>query len=311
MNTSKIYFLLAFSLIFIISLLVFFHSVRENNHAVSTRNNSVMSEANLYKYSHERIINQHRNKEIFEILNSTESSFYFKKLEHRQLPIFELTFNSFEIKSNSNYTVIDNVSDSSQFEKCLRAFKGTIMEFEAVDNTIFKISNGYDDFKNKINNLYKFYGDVTHHSPLPTETVFTEKYFTDFLVTHLLVLPKSEIQTNSRWSRLEVFALNDEPIEFQVSYNVKDIKNGVLYLESNGDFSKTISVVNDSTVIIHGKKSGTVQIEINSGMIIKSESSVNTEMFYLNNAEQRILSVNDLTVLDNVKFSDNTKTLSP
>jgi Family of unknown function (DUF6263) len=261
----------------------------------------------MYEYSNERSIQRHRNGGILEFSNSVKSIFYFKAVENGAFPTYELKYKVFEIINNPSNQIIDSKDDSSQFAKCLTAFKGVVMEFAAIRNDNLKIISGYSDFEGRINSLYRSYDDKKQNLPLPTEMVFTENYFIDFVKNNMLILPESKIEINSEWFNSEFFIISDDSIEYQVLYKIKKIENGRIYIDANGEFKESVPVDRNSTIIIYGNKNALIQIDAHSGMIIESESKVKVEGFQSNNDKQKILTIDDLTRIENVNFSENVK----
>jgi hypothetical protein len=173
----------------------------------------------------------------------------------------------------NNDSISTKLSDLSEFKD---AMFNISFRAQGKVNTI----SGYDEFKKKyaevyLNELKKKY-DEEQWPAVPSRdgVIFKEAYFIDLFERISNILPDSKIQLNSKWTKIESQDIGEKKL-LHTEYTFYKIESGVAFIKSSANIQESIPS-NVHIMKVEGTEQGELELDVNSGMLIKSEKKMTT-----------------------------------
>ena len=222
-----------------------------------------------YEIVNERIISQEvgGNEKLY-TTDSSKMIFSFCKLVNNSKRIVH--FDSFN--HYNKFRELHSPNEPSPFERSLIAFKDLEFQLEYISPKKIKHIYGYENFKNKIDSLYKQFSAKEDTLNLPSKSVFTEQYFKDIFENKMFILPDMPIYVGSRWINMDSTRLINEYFEIKLHSAVEKYRNGIIFLKTTGNVDKLIMIRGQSPINIKAEQKGEIEIDAGTGMILNSEN---------------------------------------
>lgn len=173
--------------------------------------------------------------------------------------------------------------DSTPFQKALLAFQGSIFKVDLNEEGKIKSILGQEDFQNVFSNLYlselnkiEIEGNRPAFSADNT-MVFTASYFTDLFEKITNNIPTGQLLKYNQWQKIESkdFGGNKDVVTL---YTINKIQDGVAFISSFAKFDELLPTKDsDKSMRILGVEEGIIELDCNTGMLIKSEKKLSLQ----------------------------------
>ena len=174
-------------------------------------------------------------------------------------PNFSLSSN-FDKSENRTLGLPD---DSSSHEKLTDIFRGTNFKLNIDSSSnIIKI-DGYSKIRMKIE---------SQSNQANLEKVYDEAFFKSLFEKSLIVF--SDGLNCMNWSTLDSIDLLQGPIKFKNSFKIVKMDDSIVYMKTFGKIDHDIVIPGNLKIRMKGEKTGTIQVEKSSGMLLKKETNV-------------------------------------
>jgi hypothetical protein len=160
-------------------------------------------------------------------------------------------------------------SPSSPFQKGLNAFTDVAFILDVEQHGKVAAIGGYGEFKNKFDSLYSE-GSSQENPDL--WIMFRKEYFTELFENISAILPDTAVSIGSSWTKEESAVISD-PMRAKTTYHVTDINENIVYIKTSYAVEQELKTPN-STMIMKGSGDGHVELDANSGMLIRKTNSI-------------------------------------
>lgn len=166
----------------------------------------------------------------------------------------------------------NNENTFNPFQESLKAFDGATFNVALSPQGAVNGISGYEDFKEKIDSLYRVVAMGESANPLPS-TAFEETFFKDLFNNISNILPGNSVNINSSWEREEAEEIGADK-NIKCVYKCNKIQNGVVNISSLGQIVKTIRSHNTS-MSLNGQVEGEYYLDANTGILTRSKRIIN------------------------------------